>query len=462
MKVSIPLNSSLCTDSHPNVIKNPESDRNLFKKNQSYLYNNHLTNAKKKVVDTDNYITTNGDELKIIEGSLTTQISHNNRLIASVNSLGIEDTIFLDVDDAVIFEDNLYTVKKTVEGYTVETTHLVTKIKTETIINQDINGRLLINLVRDVRFIRNTNKVIARLTDSIIINGKPYNDPDMVSYLTFFAGEFIAVEENGNIYFGYNNPAGVTSDAPTETITININSNANSWILINNINFDQQVGYNININIADNIQIGQLDLITGIINPGKHIINLSLGNNSIISGHGGNGAGFYYFPQTGLVFGNGQDGGSAIRVASFIFITGNGTIQGGGGGGGGGFYSRVQNLAHASGGGGAGIPAGNGGIITISGTNNSAINQGSSGSVNNGGQGGNAGVVNYSNLKAGSGGNPGENGYYENIINGAFSNFDGTSTRLNNGLAGNAIEVNNPAKCTVAPSVTIKGNIVYL
>ena len=161
MKVTIPLNSTLSTDSHPNDIKNPQKDHDLFNVNRTYLYNKHLTNTKKKEVDKEGYITTSGDILTVIPGTEKTQIYHDGQIIADVLSLGIEDVSFLDQDDAVIHEGSLWTVQRTLTGYTVEQTDLTTNIITKTTVDQ--NGIVYVS------FVRNTHKVITKNQDGSVI-----------------------------------------------------------------------------------------------------------------------------------------------------------------------------------------------------------------------------------------------------------------------------------------------------
>ena len=362
MKVSIPLNSTLSTDSHSNDIKDPGRDRDLFNKNRSYLYNGHLTNARKKIVPPGDYITTRGDLLSVIPGSEKTQIYHNGRVIADVLSLGIEDISFLDKDDAVIHEGSLWTVIRTLTGYTLERTDLVTLEVTTTEVAPPAGA---IYSFVDVRLIRNTHKVITRNSDgSVNIDGVNYNSttyPEMAEYLNNFTGEFTAAEINGNIYFGYNNPAGVILEKPTEPLTFNIAANVNGWSLREQMDLasaNQDLGYQININIANGVIVGAgengfaLDLLTNIANPLNQKINLNIGSNAYITGKGGDaGYGRLYYHQLMP----GQNGTTAINVGTNITITGIGTIQGGGGGGSG--IDRSYNYLF-TGGGGAGQPPG--------------------------------------------------------------------------------------------------------
>jgi len=455
MKVQIPLNSSLCTDSHKNEIKDPLSDNELFSKNQSYLYKGCLTNPKKTVIHSGNYITTGGEELEIVRGSEKTQIYNKGRLIADVLSLGIENVSFLDRDDAVIDQNSLWTVKKTLNGYTLEETDLLTQAVTVTEIEQ--------NDILEVRLIRNTHKVITRNVDnSITIDGQKYSNQDMSNYLASYNGEFTAVEVNGKIYFGYNNPSGITKLPPINEITINITSNINNWRLSDNVNIVQNERYIFNVNVAAGVQIGStstqnfaMDFLTGIPNPIDHIINLNVAAGAIISGKGGDGGSIfnttvppYYFRII-----NGENGGTAINAGSPINITGDGTIQGGGGGG----APYVVGVSDFLGGGGAaGIQIGIGGNLH-------GNMHGDDGTYTTGGNGAlfikTVGMEQY---KAGNGGNPASNGgepaYYRNVP-GSTPRWVYEDTERY-GLAGNAIRIIT-ANITIS-GVNIKGMIARI
>jgi hypothetical protein len=448
MKIPIPLNSSLCTDSHKNEIKNPNASKDLFSKNQTYLYNGHLTNAKKTIVPEGDYITTKGDILKVIPGAEKTQIYHNGRVIADVLSLGIEDTSFLDCDDAVVHGGSLWTVRKTLEGYAVEQTDLSTHEKTE--------NEVIMAGVQAARFIRNTHKIIAlNVGGNIAIDGAVYNSqnyPDMSEYLSSFDGELTAVEVNGKIYFGYNNPAGVAATAPSNTVNINIAQDANGYRLMDEFTgqgLDQNEKYVFVINVAANVKIGAgasgfaMDLLTGILNPQNHNIVLNLGDGVVISGKGGDGGN-----ASNKNGGIGQNGTTAINVGSNITINGNSTatVQGGGGGGGA-CHVAVGNGANigilsGAGGGGAGIPAGIGGVATGAYKQNGQ--NGTIGLGGVGGQGTNAGFY----AKGGKGGNPSINAdpgtFTSNTTAVIGSKYAGTA-----GKGGDAIRLLSPATCIV-------------
>lgn len=421
MKASIPLNSSLCTDSHRNDIKDPAAGRDLLAVNRSYLYNGCLTNPKKTVIDTDEYITTRGDRLSVINGSNTAQIYHNGRVIADVLSLGVEDVSFHDKDDAVIDGGSLWTVQKTLTGYTAEQTDLQTQEVTRTEIKMD--G------VLEVRFIRNTHKVIARtIGGSIAVDGKVYGDLNTAAYMSSFSGEFTAVEANGKIYFGYNNPAGSDGNAPDNVLNFIIDADTYGWTLADKLP-DQNKSYVINITVNNNVLVGSnslinirpdgevftdedgfaMDLLTGVENPLNHEIKLYVGQNAYISGRGGRSI---------------NNASTAINVGSHIEINGNGVIQGGGGEG-----------AGTYGGGGAGWPPG--GPVTSGGS----IAAGA-GTLTTGGLGGvwDGGIL-LGKTYGGNGGNPGQNGGPSRKSNGNI---------VSNGrLGGNAIRLLRPALCIV-------------
>ena len=420
----IPIDSNLSTDSHPNDIKNPTVSRDLFNVNRSYLYNKHLTNAKKQTVDKGGYIATSGEIITYKTNSDITDIYANDRLIASVASLGIEDTVFLDKDDAVIFEESLYTVKKILTGYILERTDLSTGVTVTELYEQ--------NNIIYIRFIRNTKKLIILYTDgSIDIDGRKYdgnNYPEMSAYFIKFNGEFTAIEINKKIYFGYNNPFGILKTNPNDIIDITINDDVFGWSLSNMIP-DQNKGYIFNINVADNVKIGAgkngfaLDFMTNILFPTNHLINLTLGENTVISGMGGNGGSHSYnSPITNVL------GTTAINSGISININGaqSAIIQGGGDGGALGVYKYGKCgfpsntfTGYVGGGGGAGLPAGKGG-----------------------GDGAKDGTL----FEGGKGGN-------NNITNGMDGNMPGTT--------GNAVRIVSPALITIE-NVTIRGNVIRI
>jgi hypothetical protein len=87
---------------------------------------------------------------------------------------------------------------------------------------------------------------------------------------------------------------------------------------------------------------------------------VTLTNNGLITGRGGNGGAGR---PTGAVAsaGNGGGGGTGLAVSSPISITNNSTVAGGGGGGGGGsvgVFGRTFNCSGSGGGGGIGISSG--------------------------------------------------------------------------------------------------------
>jgi len=448
MKVPIPLDSTLSTDSHPNDIKDPSRDRDLFNNNRSYLYNKYLTNPKKKVIDPEGYITTNGNIIQTTPDGENTHIVHNDIVIADVLSLGVEDVSFLDKDDAVIHDGFLWTVQRILSGYILEQTDLQTQEKTLTRVEQE--G------IDIVRFVRNTHKVITKNQDgSVTIDGKNYNSinfPGLSEYFAEFNGELAAVEINGKIWFGYNNSAGINNAPSTDTIPdLYITENVNGWILADKIP-DQNKSYVINIYVGDNVKIGAgsngfaLDLLTGVTNPMNHTINLHLGSNVFISGRGGNGGSAH---STFLT--NGTSGTTAINVGSNINIIGtSGAVIQGGGGGGGAIILRViiNNLVgmpfgtviSRGGGGGAGMSVGQRGLP---GGNNGTETTGGSGasSSNSSGRGGN-------------GGNPGNSGGLP--LGGPTNIFSNTFSLP--GRGGNAIRVIRPAVCTHS-GVTLRGGI---
>jgi hypothetical protein len=361
MKVLIPLDSSLCTDSHPNEIKDPQVSRDLFSHNRTYLFNKSLTNPRKTTIPKGYYITTEGDTLEVIPGSEKTRIAHKGQFIADVLSLGIEKTDYLDKDDAVIDSGSLWSVVKTLTGYVLEQTDLQTGEVLTTPVNQE--G------VTDVRFVKNTHKVITRNSDgTVTIDGTVHGTEEMQKYLVNTTGELIAVEINGKTYFGLQNPKGVGSEAPSNVLDLSITENINGWTLWDKLP-DQNFGYQINITISNNVHIGAgatgyaLDLLTGITNPQLHTISINLEYGVVISGKGGDGGSVFDYSNISA----GKNGGAAINTGSTIIITGYGTIQGGGGGG---AAYAMRNFSliiigpttwSMAGGGGAGNPPGGGG-----------------------------------------------------------------------------------------------------
>lgn len=473
MKIPIPLNSSLCTDSHKNEIKNPQTGNDLFSKNRSYLINSHITNPKKKIIPKGDYITTRGNVLTIDRGSIKTRIFNGDRLIADVLSLGIEDTAYLDKDDAVIHDGSLWTVEKTLDGYVIEQTDLISNQVTKTEVTQDPD---ITSSILDVRFIRNTHKIITRNDDgSIRINGVriPENiDPDtgepdnaMANYFTSYLGEFIAVEINGKVTFGLNNPAGVKIERPSLSNNFNIDANVNSWVLsekFNDAGLNQNKGYTININIGTNVIVGAnngtyaLDLVSGMLHPELHIINITMGAGAVILGHGGNGGNANHINNFNR---NGQNGGSAIFCGSELNISGLGgnKIQGGGGGGGGfsfGYrYSQggSDHYYNIGGSGGGGSVIGNGGTAwggdyNSNGNNGNILTGGSSVTIDNTISG--TRVAAYS----GAGGDLGQNGNVGAYITGGSYNT-GNNGRGTSGLSGKALVLKSGVSYTVNENI---------
>lgn len=158
-------------------------------------------------------------------------------------------------------------------------------------------------------------------------------------------------------------------------------ANAANYIFIN----DGKIGSNSDAVAA---------LVTGNFPAGS---NVTLINNGLISGKGGDSACFT--SGSGAVY-HARPGGLAFQLSSYVTLQNNGQINGGGGGGGatGDFAGSTRH--NASGGGGAGIvvgrgnPAGFGGYPTVNGTE-------TAGGVTPG---------------YGNGGNPGQNGTYATVI----------------------------------------------
>ncbi len=442
MKVTVPLESTLCTDSHNHDIKNPAAGRDLFSKNHTYLFNRQLTNPRKSVIPPGNYITTMGDLLEVVPGSVTTRIVRDGNLIANVLSLGIEEELFITKDDAVIDSGSLWTVQKTLEGYTLEQTDLQTKEVTTT---QIIQAGIV-----DVCFVKNTHKVITRNQDGgIAIDGTVYENDQMKSYLSVMQGEFIAVEVNDKIYFGYQNPTGIIPEEPQEELNLSITGDINGWALVDNIP-DQLKAYRITIDIADGVIVGggsngiALDLYTGVVNPLKHHITINVGANVVVSGAGGNGGSSF---SIGNVT-NGGNGSAAIQCGSNLVINGNGKIQGGGGGGNASnarLNTGIGGIFSYGGGGGAGRPAGLGG----SASGGVPINTpGQTGTLSTGGSGGAA---------LNKGGDPGQDGGAVN-----FSSENTTYSESTPGNGGNALIMIGAAAYTIDPAITILGGITII
>lgn len=440
MKVSIPIESTLSVDSHRNDIKNPAVDRDLFNNNRAYLINSHLTNPKKKVKSKDSFITTRASLLNIKEGSVMTSIEHEGINIANVLSLGIENVSFHDRDDAVIHDGFLWLIRKTLNGYIVDQINLQTQ-ETERLPEVLPPNGALYTFV-DVRFIKNTHKVITRNSDgsiNIIDETQQVNhrsstpDPNnpgqmlwgsvnMEQYLSKTRGEFTAAEMPGGwIVFGYNNPKGVPTEETINTVNIAINSNMDNFDLrqwTNSNGIDLSIGQKFVITVANGVRIGSINTVTPamnfvlIDNAQLHSVELNLGINTIISGRGGQG-GLTTVTNGGrnLSASNGGLGGTAIWTNCDLVINGQqgSIIQAGGGGGAAVITGNnplrpgdpVTSIRCAGGGGGAGIIPGFGGIASGGMQNVS----GNPGTVSNGGQGG---LINTG--QAGVGGNPAQRG----------------------------------------------------
>lgn len=466
MKVPIPLNSSLSTDSHPSDIKNPAVSKDLFKNNNSYYYNGNLTNPKKRVINQDGYITTRGNILTAEQFGEKIIIKNGNVVIADVLALGIEDVSFYDRDDAVIHDGYLWTVLKTLSGFIVEKINLKTH-EIESFANGSGNET-------HVRFIRNTCKIITlnkfriiTIYDNVESVGHEIPDyfeqnnveiPVIAEYFTNFNGEFTAVEINGKITFGFNNPVGVPKSKPVISIDVYITSNINDWRLLDVFSknaLSQNESYIFNIQVSNNVKIGcstsgnfAMDFFTGIERPELHKINLLLGNGVVISGRGGRGGNVQNAAVTA-----GQNGTVAINSCIDLdirTISGTATIQGGAGGGGASYnyYSSPTGSFYlrASGGGGAGIENGLGGIATGSG--NSENLTGYAGTETTGGNGK---YYQYGSSSArvssGKGGDPGKNG-----TAGSY----GVSSA--GGIGADAIRITANALLSISESVILKGN----
>jgi hypothetical protein len=512
MKVSIPLDSTLCTDSHKNDIKDPLTSNDLLSKNQSYFINNYLTNPKKQVIPAGDYITTKADMLEIKSESDKTQIYYKGSMVADVMSLGVEDTMYLDKDDAVIHEGFLWTVRKGLNGFFYEQMDLMTKeaVNTTFVDNESSSG----SEIRDVRIIRNTHKVIVRNeSGSIWVWDKdgmdeedkdgrrlqwrqmpePETDPftgesvykdgirisyPMSEYFRDFEGEFIAVEINGKITFGLNNPAGVVREKPDEPMDFNITADVNSWRLIDQDlmkEADPNKAVKITIVIGKNVKVGAeravlasapgytflnpnnpstyvlvsgryaLDLDTDIT-PNLHTIDLVLSPGAKISGYGGDGGNCTSSNLTNNPSGIGSNvrrgGGTAISCGSNlnIYCQGGNIIQGGGGGGSARrYYSEQMGTVdnRIGGGGGAGIPVGLGGNAT-EGTGNFP---GANGTMTTGGLGGKGTYT-----LGGDGGNPGMPGKTGGSAN---NNSNNAGDGSNPGNGGNALRIKKEVNYTL-------------
>ena len=163
--------------------------------------------------------------------------------------------------------------------------------------------------------------------------------------------------------------------------------------------------------------------------------SISIVNNGVIIGRGGNG---------GANRGAGGTGGNAVYVARATTITNNGTIASGGGGGGSGGPGRIYgnpppkggtqpqtNYGGGGGGGGAGYTAGSGGAGQSSPSQNGGNGYaGSSGSITSGG----AGNQNYFpypfGLPSRTGGGGGATGSY--LVGNPFVTWAANGTRQGN------------------------------
>lgn len=214
--------------------------------------------------------------------------------------------------------------------------------------------------------------------------------------------------------------------------------------VIVNISAGVVIGGTDRSSISASASIGAFNI--GAAFPAGSEIDLNIGSGAKIEGYGGDGA-----PTGGG--GPGCYGGHAIvlpaSMNALLKINNQGSIQGGGGGG----ASNSGSDGGAGAGGGAGTPGGAGGPCQSSLVPYGATN-GSGGTATAGGGAGASAPVNGSIGVttagfAGAGGNPGQQGGYNNRgVSGAAP-----------GPAGFAISLNGNASPTFTASGTIAGSI---
>lgn len=247
-----------------------------------------------------------------------------------------------------------------------------------------------------------------------------FGDTAPHSMSEFYRGGSLVPDSAGNSAVaasGALNIGGFYNAANRVAIALSIASNTQNYDLYTNRGGSYSAGTSdITLTINSGVNVGSSSTgtyalsIPSAFDAGDSI---SIVNNGVIIGRGGNGGTSNGAPTN---VGTGGTGGNAVYVARATTITNNGTIAGGGGGGGGGGPGAVFGATPkggrpatyyggGGGGGGAGYTAGSGGPgQTRPGGTGSA---GSSGSVSSGGSGG-GGSTNSGT--GGAGGGRGANG----------------------------------------------------
>lgn len=164
--------------------------------------------------------------------------------------------------------------------------------------------------------------------------------------------------------------------------------------------------------------------------------SLSLTNNGVIVGRGGNGGAAVATPITGTVSGQpGFGAGGGLFTSRPITITNNGSINGGGGGGGAGNSSQPLRGALSTGGGGGGgiggssggTPNGSGGTLTSAGVGGPGPGNINASAGGPGGGYGSAGTPGSPSPTLGSAASGGAAG--ASVVGNSFISWPNTGTR---------------------------------
>ena len=192
----------------------------------------------------------------------------------------------------------------------------------------------------------------------------------------------------------------------TTSVSITLSANTSSYILLTELKSTSYVPRRSSVTLTVNSGVVVTgSLIAGLQSYAMYIFGLSSGdtcslvNNGTIAGMGGTGAYIKTSPVNSTGYA-GNQGGTALYLASSVTITNNGTIAGGGGGGGnGGHGSTTTNGSGGAGGGGqgynnaAGGPAAGGGGAGVAGSSTVGGNGGAGYGSKAGGTGTSNGVV---------------------------------------------------------------------
>ena len=227
-----------------------------------------------------------------------------------------------------------------------------------------------------------------------------------------------------------NLPQGLSAANCAFSITLSSNeNNVNIRTKVNALGYDGTYPAQVTVTINTGVLIGSSSTANPALDTGTFFTGstISIINNGVISGRGGNGGngGICFQDSAG---GSGGNGGPGLRVQHATTITNNNTIQGGGGGGSGGNGDNPAQCG-SGGGGGAGVPPGSGGIRAVG----AGSQNGFTGGTHSGGAGGN----NSNGAIGGAGGPRGNSGANGTCAAGACGGGGGGGAGANGGRGGN-------------------------